>query len=360
MNLDFKSFLLAEMQKNDGYLTIAQFMEHALAHPKYGYYMTRDPFGAKGDFTTAPEISQMFGEMVGAWVADLWLKLGSPALFNIIECGGGRGTLLADLWRSCKNVKGFHEATSCHSIEISPVLRAMQKEKNAGTLRLHFYNSLDEIALNGPCVIIGNEFFDALPIRQVILGNEGWQERVVRYDPLKDSFAFGVVAWADHDLGCLPKKTQNGVIYEFSDSVCTVVRQCSSLIKKHGGAGLFIDYGYLRGSNGDSLQALYKHEYVSPLSHIGEADITAHVDFQKLAEVADKDGMKNVAITSQGSFLKALGIDVRAQNLMRVATHEQKLLLKSDLSRLTSDDAMGTLFKVIAFTHDENIFPAGF
>lgn len=321
--------LLKQQIKHSGPMNVSTFMELVLSHPQYGYYMTRDPFGVSGDFTTAPEISQMFGEMIGVFLADTWMKMGAPERFTLAECGPGRGTLMADIMRSTRGVIGFHAACQICFLEVSPVLR---KAQAAALLAYNpvWVDTLDEVSTEAPVLVLGNEFLDALPIHQFI----GEQERCITHDA-QQGFVF----------------THPPVsVVERSPARESFMSQVSVMLKRSGGAGLFIDYGYESGT-GDTLQAVHTHKPCHVLEHIGEADITAHVDFGAFRQCVPSQ------ITTQGAFLKALGIDARAQALSQISGGED---IQAALHRLTHDDEMGTLFKVMGVTHDQTLNLAGF
>ncbi len=352
--------------KAHGPIDVGQFMSIALGHPQLGYYMKKDPFGRGGDFTTAPEISQMFGEVIGAWVADVWMQMGSPAKFTLLECGPGRGTLMADILRATKGVKGFHEAARVHLLEISPVLKEKQRQtllcpphppakaglslsprgEGWGEGDIIWHSTLETVPTDQPLIIVANEFLDALPVRQFQKTEDGWVERVIDTD-----LKFGLKK-ASSPL--IPKEFQGareGDIFEIAPSRIQFIRDLSGMLKRAGGAALVIDYGHVKFGIGDTFQAMHKHKFVHVLEHIGDADLTSHVDFEALSQAVDIDVWGPV---EQGPFLKAIGIDRRAAYLSGKANVE------SALKRLTDSDQMGSLFKVIGFSHGEKIKPAGF
>lgn len=336
-----------------GPLDIGQFMALALGHPQHGYYMKQDPFGADGDFTTAPEISQLFGEILGAWGADIWMQTGQPAAFTLLECGPGRGTLMADMLRATHQIPGFHEAVSIHLLETSPVLKEVQAERLAD-YEPHWHETLESVPGDAPLIVIGNEFLDALPVRQFVRTAEGWAERVVGQED--DSFVFGLKAAGPVELPEAPE----GAVYEIAPARTAFVENLCKILEQNGGVALFIDYGHDRSASGDTVQALYKHEYVSPLEHIGDADLTAHVDFQAIGEAATHKGAEVFGPVEQGVFLKNLGIEQRAQYLRQKADDSQAEELQSGLHRLTHSDQMGALFKVMGVFYGDTIRPAGF
>lgn len=328
--------IIIEQIKSTGPMSVGDFMALALGHPKHGYYMKQDPFGRAGDFITAPEVSQLFGEMIGAWVADIWLQMGAQERFILLECGPGRGTLMADIMRATRGVEGFHAAAEVHLLEISPVLKAIQREILAG-YDVCWCKDLSGVPGDAPLVVIGNEFLDALGFQQFV----GAHERKVDID------GEGLVF------------THAGAIVEHAPEREAFAANVAARLKTQSGAALFIDYGYVQPGAGDTFQAIKGHEYVDVFSHIGDADLTSHVDFSAL-----KAGLDCVVggPVEQGVFLKALGVEVRAAMLAQSADAVQRAAIEKGLHRLTHSDQMGKLFKVISFWdgHDKNITPAGF
>ncbi len=352
---------LEEVFKNriraDKPIDLGEFITTALLHPEYGYYTNRDPLGAKGDFTTAPEISQMFGEIIGAWVVDIWMQLGRPA-FNLIECGPGRGTLMADIMRIAAPVKGFTQAAHINLIEASPVLREKQQQalKN---YHPHWHKTISDITPDKPCIIIGNEFLDALPIEQLKRGGEGWQQRTVTGE---NTLKFGWRTAEKKLLQHLPNKTLSDEIYEVSPARNGFITECANLLKPAGGAALFIDYGHTKSHHGDTLQAVKNHTYKEVLEGIGQCDITSHIDFEALSRQAKAEGMNVMPIQTQRGFLKTLGIDHRAAALKSAANKETDTVnnIEKALDRLTAKNQMGDLFKILCFYYGTNLNPAGF
>ncbi|WP_166416709.1 class I SAM-dependent methyltransferase [Cochlodiniinecator piscidefendens] len=348
--------ILIERIQRSGPLSIADYMNECLLHPKYGYYATRDPFGAKGDFTTAPEISQMFGEVLGLCLAQAWIDQGSPDGFTLAEIGPGRGTLMADILRATKRVPGFHTAASIVLIDASPVLRDIQRD----TLKdydVHWKDSVSDFA-DAPLFLVANEFFDALPIRQYIRAGLGWRERQVG---IKDNtLSFGTTAPLPiKELEARLSDTKDGDLVE----ICTPAQSITTTIAQHitrfGGVGIIIDYGDWQ-SLGDTLQALKSHAFDPPLAHPGDADLTAHVDFEALSKATTSTGCAITSMTPQGVLLERLGITTRAQQL--AATREGDALenVIAAHRRLTHPEEMGTLFKAIALYPSGQTAPAGF
>jgi NADH dehydrogenase [ubiquinone] 1 alpha subcomplex assembly factor 7 len=342
-------YLKQHIEQN-GPVDVGHFMAVCLGHPEHGYYMKQDPFGASGDFTTAPEISQMFGEMIGVWTADMWRKLGNPAMFTLLECGPGRGTLMGDLMRATTNVPGFHGACKIHLLEISPVLKEIQKRALA-EYEVQWHETLEKIPRNHPVIVIANEFLDALPFRQFEKTNEGWRERYVGYSESR-GFHFLHVA--------TPMQFEGAGVFEVSPARVHFMQNIGDLLKAAGGVGLFIDYGHDKSAGGDTFQALYKHQFVSPFEHVGDADLTSHVDFEPLKAACEEAGLQAHGPIEQGKFLNVLGIEQRAHILKEKATVEQRADLENALHRLTASDQMGKLFKVMGLSHGKTLDLAGF
>ncbi len=327
-----------------GPISVADYMRDCLLHPLHGYYTTRDPLGAAGDFTTAPEISQMFGELLGLALAQAWLDQGAPAPVVLAEPGPGRGTLMADMLRATRGVPGFHAALQVHLIEASPVLRAAQVLALSGH-PVTWHDHLAELP-QAPLFLVANEFFDALPVRQFVRRGGGWAERMVGL--VDGALAFGLSNPAP--LAALAHRlddTAEGDVVETCPEGPPLMTGIAARIARHGGAALVIDYGGWR-SLGDTLQALRGHDIDPPLAHPGHADLTAHVDFEPLAEAARDAGAAHAPLTPQGVFLESLGITARAQALARGLSGAQ---LNSHIAahrRLTHPQEMGNLFKVLA------------
>lgn len=324
-----------------GPISVAEFMAEALTHPEHGYYTTRDPLGAAGDFTTAPEISQMFGELIGLALAQAWLDQGAPSTFVLAELGPGRGTLMADTLRACRAVPGFAAAAQVWLVEASPTLRKAQARAVPGANWAERIEDLPE----APLFLVANEFFDALPIRQFVRAGEGWRERQVGLKGSHLALGLGPVQ-ARPELSGRLADTREGDLVETCPAAQAIMAEIDRRIATHGGAALIIDYGDWR-SLGDTLQAVSRHAPAHPLERPGEADLTAHVDFEALARAAPH--LAASQMTPQGVFLERLGIDARAE---RLAQGLSGTALASHLAahrRLTHPDEMGRLFKVIGF-----------
>ncbi len=338
--------LIAAQIRLSGPMALDEYMRLCLLHPQHGYYATRDPFGAGGDFTTAPEISQIFGEMIGLALAQAWLDQGRPAPFTLAEIGPGRGTLMADILRAIRIVPGMAEAARVALVEVSPHLRRVQRDRLGDIAHLDDVSQLPQ----APLFLVANEFFDALPIRQFQRGAQGWAERVVALDA-QGGLEMGLVPAADAALPAAPQ----GVIRETCPEALPIVAQVAGRIAAHGGCAILVDYGGWDGQ-GDTFQALRRHRPEDPLANPGEADLTAHVDFAPLAAAARGAGARVSRMAAQGDWLKRLGIEARAQRLARLGDAGAM----AALHRLTAPDEMGHLFKVLALWARHAPVPAGF
>jgi SAM-dependent MidA family methyltransferase len=319
-------------------------MAHCLTDPEHGYYATRDPFGAAGDFITAPEVSQMFGEIVGAWLIEMWERCGAPSPVRLVELGPGRGTLMADVLRVAARVPTFIRAASIHLVETSPVLRQRQAEtlQTAG-VEPTWHAAIAEVPA-GPLLLVANEFFDALPVRQFVR-LDVWRERAVGVDA-RGRLGFGIGPGV---LESGPDARQ-GSILEIRPAAEALVAEISQRIVAHGSAALIIDYGHDETAPGETLQAMQGHAFCDPLAEPGEADITAHVDFGALAAEARRAGAAAHGPMSQGEFLTALGLVERAGRLGANADGSVREALRAAVDRLAGADEMGALFKVLALT----------
>jgi NADH dehydrogenase [ubiquinone] 1 alpha subcomplex assembly factor 7 len=352
---------LARRIRAQGPLTVAEFMAEALGHPEYGYYMTRDPFGRRGDFTTAPEISQVFGELIGLWCADLWQRAGRPAPILLVELGPGRGTLLADALRAARRAPAFLEALRLHLVETSPVLRRAQ-EKTLRGYDLVWHETIATLR-PGPALVIANEFFDALPIRQFVKTDGGWHEKLVGLAADADALAFALSPGPSPATALIPPSFRNaspGTVCEVGTASCTVADTLASRLAAEGGAALIIDYGYFPRALGDTFQAVRRHRRHDPLEAPGSADLTAHVDFAGLGEAARAAGGRVFGPVTQGAFLEALGIAARSERLLQRASPGQAADIGIAVRRLIDPGEMGTLFKALAIAAPGWPAPAGF
>ncbi|MDG4648329.1 SAM-dependent methyltransferase [Roseibacterium sp. SDUM158017] len=338
-----------------GPMTLADYMTECLLHPEHGYYTRRDPLGRAGDFVTAPEISQMFGELLGLCLAQTWMDHGAPGEFALVELGPGRGTLMADALRATAGVPGFHDALRLHLVEASPHLRTLQAETLAGAAP-QFHDTLDTIP-DLPLLLVANEFFDALPIRQFQrAGGPSWRERVVgvRDDDLVLGLAPpGPVAALEGRLA----DTHDGQIVEHNAPAEAIAAAIGERIARRGGAALIVDYGDTE-SIGDTFQAIAAHAHADPFHAPGEADLTAHVAFGPIARAAAP--AKASPLVTQGVFLERLGVTGRARALARRLEGEALDAHVAAHRRLTHPDEMGNLFKLLAIVPEGSSLPPGF
>ena len=315
--------------------------------------MTRDPLGARGDFITAPEISQMFGELIGLWMAAVWKQMGAPDRIRIVELGPGRGTLMNDALRAVQVVPGFRDALTLHLVEISPVLRAQQERTLNALPSVSWHAALEEVP-KGPAIVVANEFFDALPINQAVKIDGGWHERQIEIDA-NGNLAFTVAREPlPHFEQLLPpavREAPEPSIFEWRAD--TVAMELGRRIADDGGAALVIDYGHVESATGETLQAVGQHAYANPLTAPGTIDLTAHVDFQALARAVEAMGANAFGPIEQAQFLRRLGIETRAAALKAKATSRAAADIDSGLARLIGRGrtGMGALFKVAAFAH---------
>ena len=330
-----------------GPLGVDEYMALCLAHPEHGYYMAREPFGRGGDFTTAPEVSQMFGEILGAWAADTWMRMGSPRV-RLVELGPGRGTLMADALRVLAHVPGFLDAASLHLVETSPRLRKAQARTLREAPLAPCWHDAFEAVPDGPAIVLANELFDALPVQQWVRGETGWHQRVVTLAGGRLAFAVEGVAPPPTERTPHDFKLLVGTILETSPVRLAVARTLGRRVAEQGGAALIVDYGHRRSGGGDTLQAVRAHAYADPLQDPGLADLTSHVDFEAVGDAAREVGAEVHGPMEQGAFLRALGIDARAARLGRGAPEPQARAIDAALTRLTASHAMGGLFKVLA------------
>lgn len=361
-----ESVLEADLRRRirlGGPMPVAQYMALCLTNPAHGYYMTRDPFGAGGDFVTAPEISQMFGELIGLWAGSVWMQMGSPKLLRLVELGPGRGTMMADALRAAHAVRDFPAAISVHLVEISPALEKRQRQMlGAVGVPVTWHQSLDEVP-EGPSIILANEFFDALPVHQAVMCADGWHERVVKIDE-DDKLRFATsrdpIPLFD-DL--LPRGFAGAPIGEiFEWRTDQVALEIGRRVAQHGGAALIIDYGHGETATGDTLQAVRGHGFTDPLAAPGQADLTAHVDFAALAQAAESMRARAYGPLDQGKFLRRLGIETRAAALKSVAPAAKSAEIDAALARLIGSEAkaMGKLFKVMALADPKLGAPPAF
>jgi len=346
---------LIERIANDGPISIADYMAACLGDPEHGYYVGRDPFGRAGDFITAPEISQMFGELIGLWCVAVWEAMGSPDRFALAELGPGRGTLMADALRASGVRPGFAAAAKVTLVEISPKLREAQAHALRGIAEPEWALSAGSLP-QAPLIAIANEFFDALPVRQFVRAGEGWAERVVGVE--NGRLAFGLRPARQPLLpGGLPP-ARPGDIWQSSPAGEAIAAELAERIAAYGGAALIIDYGHAAPGFGDTLQAVCGHEYDDPLAHPGEADLTAHVDFAALATAVAARGAQTRPVIDQATLLSRLGIKERALRLGLGKDDAARSSIAASVERLTEPGQMGRLFKVLAFSSTGLNLPA--
>jgi NADH dehydrogenase [ubiquinone] 1 alpha subcomplex assembly factor 7 len=347
--------LLAARIRESGPLTIADYMEAALAHPEHGYYRTRDPFGARGDFITAPEISQMFGELIGLWCVDVWRRMGEPGSFVLADLGPGRGTLMSDALRAAKLAPDFLAGARLHLVETSPALR-MAQGRTLGAHGPQWHERAEDLP-DGPILMVANEFFDALPVRQFIRREKGWHERRIGLGEDGETFVFTLDPTPNElEIPPISDSARLGAIREVASAALALAAWLGARIAREGGVGLIVDYGYYPSACGDTLQALRAHRPHGVLDDPGEADLTAHVDFRAVADAARTGGARAWGPVPQRDFLHALGIAERAPRLLAAANPAQAADIAGAYRRLVDPFAMGSLFKVLAVTHPA--FPA--
>ena len=350
-----------------GPVSVASYMAEVLTSPDGGYYSggaggDRDPFGWHGDFVTAPEISQMFGELLGLWCAEAWQRIGEPDPVTLAELGPGRGTLMADALRAAKMLPGFDRALRVQLVEVSRSLRHKQAEL-LGARIAGFHDQAADLP-EGPALIIANEFFDALPVRQFERTERGWSERMVAYDPDQDRLVFALGAPSQNAAAYVPaplrEAAEPGAVFELSSSALSIAAELGRRVATHGGAAILIDYGRRETRCEATLQAVRRHAPADVLSAPGTADLTAHVDFPLLAQAAREAGADVHGPVPQRDFLQGLGLDDRAEILKRQASPEQREQIDAGHHRLVAEDQMGTLFQAMAFVPPGYGVPAGF
>ncbi len=348
--------------KSSGPMPVWRYMELCLMHPQHGYYVSRDPLGREGDFTTAPEVSQMFGELLGLWAASVWKAIGQPSPLRLVELGPGRGTMMADALRALRVLPPLYQTLTVHMVEINPVLREKQRATLTGVRNITWHDSIDDV-LGGPAVIFANEYFDVLPIHQMVKRETGWHERVVDLDD-NGNLVFDAAAEPTPRfevlLPPLVRAAPFGAVFEWRPD--TEIMKIAKRVRDHDGAALISDYGHLRSDAGDTFQAIARHSFTDPLKNPGQVDVTAHVDFQALARAAQDMGARVHGAVAQGDFLKRLGIETRAVSLMAKATPEVSADISGALKRLIDSGrgGMGSMFKVLAISQPDLVALAGF
>lgn len=352
---------IRKLIKSSGPMPVWRYMELCLLHPEHGYYVSRDPLGREGDFTTSPEVSQMFGELLGLWAASVWRAIGSPPILRLVELGPGRGTMMADALRALRVLPPLYQSLTIHMVEVNPVLREKQRATLSGVRNITWHDSIDDI-VEGPAVIFANEYFDVLPIHQMVKRDTGWHERVVDLDA-NGKLVFGAAAEPTPRfevlLPPLVRAAPPGAVFEWRPD--TEIMKIATRVRDQDGAALIIDYGHMRSDAGDTFQAIARHSFTDPLKNPGQADVTAHVDFQALTRAAEDLGARVHGPVTQGDFLKRLGIESRAATLMAKATHEVSADISGALKRLTEPGrgGMGSMFKVLGVSQPDVVSLAG-
>lgn len=341
---------------SSGPMSVATYMGLCLTHPTQGYYKAADPLGAKGDFITAPEISQMFGELIGFWLVNLWQQMDEPKRFTLLELGPGRGTLMADILRVACRAPGFGDALQLKLFETNPALTFQQRQRLEAydPKWLENFNNFDD----GPVLIIANEFFDALPIRQFVRKADGWHERQVGLADGKRVFGLSPTPIPPESMPDALGDAERDTVFEVSFAAGEVMSVLAKIVAKQGGGILAIDYGYGSTQTGETLQGVRNHAFADVLENPGETDLSAHVDFGALIGAARLAGLATQPLATQGEFLTRLGIDDRAAALSR-ANPGSADDIRIACERLVHPDQMGTLFKVFC-AHSPGLIPAGF
>lgn len=341
--------ILLRQIKRLGPLSVSEFMAQCLYHPEHGYYTNAAPLGSTGDFITASEISQMFGELVGLSLAQAWLDQGSPAPFCLAELGPGSGQLMSDILRATKSVPGFHAAAQLHLCEVNPNLKAEQSARLPNPTWVKDTTELPDL----PLFLVANEFFDCLPINQYVARDDGWDEQIIA---VKD----GELTFALRPAGAVETELPNnaaGTVLELSPSANAIAQDIARTIVANGGCALIFDYGGT-GNEGDTLQALQNHTKVDPFHALGQSDLTAHVNFAALSDAIST--AKTIGPEPQGAFLERLGITARAQQLAQNLSGDALENHITAHRRLTHPDEMGQLFKAFAILPPNASPPAGF
>lgn len=356
---------LRDRIRSGGPMSIAAFMTEALFDPRHGFYATKDPIGAGADFITAPEISQMFGELIGLVAAQTWLDMGRPDGVKLIEMGPGRGTMMADALRAARAVPGFIEVAEIVLIEASAALKAVQAQTLGPTgAQIRWVDRLEAVA-PGPSIILGNEFLDCLPVRQAVRHKGTWHERLVGLDPeaeAESGFVFVLGPPLGEDLALVPERLReagDGALVELRPGDRQVVDQLAARFAAHPGRALFIDYGPATSEIGDTLQAIRAHKKQPPLLDPGTADLTARVDFESLVLAARSAGLTAYGPEPQGAWLLGLGLEARAAALSQAQPGKRSQIARQ-IWRLTDQAQMGELFKLVCLDGGDLPIPPGF
>jgi SAM-dependent MidA family methyltransferase len=348
---------LIDMQiRTGGPMSIATYMGLCLTHPSKGYYKNADPLGVKGDFITAPEISQMFGELIGFFCVGLWQQMGSPRDFTLLELGPGRGTLMADMLRVACRAEGFRDGLDLRLFETNPALIAEQHAR-LEPYGAKWVDSFDKIG-PGPLLVVANEFFDALPIRQFVRGKDGWHERMVGLDEGKRRFGLNPTPIPPEAMPPALADAEPDSVLEVGLAGGEVMKRLAANVARQGGAILAIDYGYARTRTGETLQGVRRHGYADVLEAPGETDLSAHVDFEALGTIATQAGLAVQPLATQGDWLTRMGIVQRAAAL-GAANPTLAADIEAAKDRLVAPGQMGDLFKVFCAA-SPGLMPAGF
>lgn len=343
--------------QTNGPLPLAEYMHWCLADKTHGYYQTQNAFGRKGDFITAPEVSQMFGELIGVWLIKTWHTLGSPTPFSLIELGPGNGTLMNDILRAVRVDPEFLAGARVTLVETSERLVSKQRKKLSGFENIEWQQSLDE-APSMPSLIVANEFLDALPFRQYVKADGQWRENCVGLnDDGELSWVLGSGILDPDSLPTRHDKESEGAVFEISTVRETIVENIAHRLSEKGGAALLIDYGHAKSGFGDTFQGISAHSHTDPLLNPGEADLTSHVDFEPLVSVAEKSGCVAMPVLTQGEFLLRLGLLERAGALGSGKSADEQKRITLEAERLALPQEMGDLFKVLAVSSEPNLWP---
>ncbi|MEE2526438.1 SAM-dependent methyltransferase [Hyphobacterium sp. HN65] len=352
---------IAERIRNGGPISVAAFMTEAMFDPLEGYYATKNPIGAGEDFITAPSVSQMFGELIGLWCAQVWMDMGRPSRFQLVELGPGTGQMMSDIIRAGRAVPGFLDAAQITLIEASAALKMVQgRTLTPMGVQAMWADRLENVPA-GPAIILGNEFLDCLPVRQAVKQDGHWHERLINLNE-DGGFAFvmGPRLGVEAELVPAPlMDAPDGTLVELRPGDQQVMDQLSRRFAEQPGRALFIDYGPAKSEPGDTFQAIRQHQKADPLADPGTADLTARVDFEQLGVFARQGGLDFAGPVTQGEWLKSLGLEMRAAALIQSAP-DQKTKIARQVMRLTEPDQMGELFKVMTFSTPGMPIPPGF
>ena len=341
-----------------GPMPLAEFMMWCLADPQDGYYHANSIFGSKGDFITAPEVSQMFGELIGIWLIKTWQTLGKPRQLSLVELGPGRGTLMSDILKTSTLSPEFNAALQVHMIEISKELKNQQSDKLAPHQNVGWHERFDQAPDHMPTIVIANEFLDALPFRQYVKSADKWRERAITvYEDNQLGWGLTNAFLEENALPGDHLEEPDGSVYEIAPTREALIDEVSSHIAKSGGAALFIDYGHINPGFGDTFQAIKAHQYTDPLREPGNADLTSHVDFSAFPKIVAANNCHAFDVKTQGEFLLEMGLLERAGALGQKADKKTRERLTRETERLALPDEMGNLFKVFAFSSSSTLWP---